>query len=294
MRAEETLMTLIVTVNTPEISLMLGDARLTAMDQHGTATYDDCCQKVYRLSESTVLGFAGDLLVAADFLNTLTALYHPLGENTFNERFSIQELILRTVPQIKQFGDSFRYPDGTLHPSDFVFTGRARPNVPVFQTLHLRFPDGHFELLTQEGITVLGSGREFFEPIAKMLAGCLPHYREVAADHPDPPHYLAWQIQSFICSMLLNQRSARPQSFGTILHGMYVDQHRITSLECTLESPCEFLGVPIKASFGGGYHVTFENNRFCLRTADGRKAVLMTPAEVIAGQHTGGSQRIDP
>lgn len=294
-------MTLIVTVNTPEISLMLGDARLSLVDVDGVFRYDDCCQKVFRLSETTVLGFAGDVLAAADYIGTFAALYRQIDPDRYNHALSIQQLVLSHVLNQARFAEAFRFPDGSLPSIDFVFTGRAHASVPIFQTLHLSLPDGNVELLTQQGITVLGSGKAFFEPIARMLANSLDEFREAATREPDPPHWLAWRILTFVSSMLLLQATREgtlpPASIGTILHGMYVDTDRITSMGSILHAPTDFLGSPLKAAFGGGYRVTFENERFRLRTHRGDDIILLTPPELIAGRRVDGwrgTKQVDP
>jgi hypothetical protein len=108
---------------------------------------------VCRLSETTVLGFAGDVLTAADYIGSLTAAYQQVGPDRFNDALNIQQMIISHVLNRRQFADAFRLPDGSLPSVDFVWTGRARANVPIFQTLHLSLPDGNVELLTQHGIT---------------------------------------------------------------------------------------------------------------------------------------------
>jgi hypothetical protein len=228
------------------------------------------------------MGFAGNMWTAADYLRTLGALQQALGEGDYDRRFSIQELVLTFTTQLGRFADAVRFPDGTLPSVDFVFSGRARPNVPIFQSLHVSLPAGTIQLLTQEGITVLGKGREFFKPIGDALAGNLDNWRKLAAHERDPLHWLAWRIQTHICGLIAHWRG-RPASVGAIMHAMYVDQTRVTALECILGPPADAPGVPVRSAFGGGYQVTYRGNRFRLRVgADGSETVLLTPPEIIA------------
>jgi hypothetical protein len=148
---------------------------------------------------------------------------------------------------------------------------------------------------------VLGSGKRFFEPIAQLLAEHLDEFREAAKKEADPPHWLAWRIRAFVAGVWAlqgsRQAARRPPSIGTILHGMYVDEVRITSLGSVLDASTDLLGVPLTAPFGGGYRVTFENNRFRLQTARGDDVILLTPPEFIAGRRVNGWKgptQIDP
>lgn len=277
--------------------MLLGDARLTGIDPHLGMTHYDCCQKVFRLSHSTLMGFAGSVFPAADFLNTLPEIYKRLGEAEFNREFSIQQLVLRHTLGQSELAEAYRLPDGALPNIDFVFTGRAHPSIPVFQSLHFRLPDGHVDLLTQHGITVLGSGKEFFQPCADSLAKQMDEFRREAAGELDPAHYLASSIQSFVGSMLsFHSRrpgSALPSSVGTILHGMYVDENRITPLRCSV-STASYFGETTHAPFGGGYEVAYENERFVMRSKRGQVAVLMYPPEVISGRFLTPPLQVEP
>ena len=295
-------MTLIITVNTPELSLMLGDARLTTFDVNTGLQYHDCCQKVCRLSHSTLFGFAGSVFAAADFINTLSGLHALLGEEAYNRTVSIQELILKYTLRQAGISEAFRLPDGTLPEIDFVFAGRARPSVPIFQILHFRLPDGHVELLTQHGINVVGSGKLFFQPIAEALAQNLEDLRKEAAGQRDPVHFLASLIEIFISSRLIDRATGPskegkqlPPSIGLILHGMYVDQDRITPVQSSMTVPADYLGFPIEARpFGGGYDVSYSEGRFRIRTAANQEVVLMSPHEFIAGRHLPKTERLEP
>jgi hypothetical protein len=284
-------MTLIVAVNTPELSLLMADARLTSFDPRLGLVYNDCCQKVFRVSHSTLFGFAGSVFAAADLMNTLPALYEHIGDEAYHRTFSIQQLILKYTLQGGGMADAMRLPDGTLPAADLVFTGRAHPSQPIFQTLHFSLPTGRVSLLTQHGITTLGSGKAFFAPIAAALSDSLEQFRNAATQSDDPPHYLAWQISSFVSATLLARASSParggeqiPPSVGLLLHGMYVDSDRVTPLRVLAHSVRGHAYVSSRQLFPDGFEVVYVDERFRVHAGSDEYVVLRLPSEIIAGK----------
>jgi ATP-dependent protease HslVU (ClpYQ) peptidase subunit len=285
-------MTLIVSVTTPELSLLIGDARITFLDPVAGLQHKDCCQKIHRLSHSTVFGFAGNVFAAADFLNTMPELYQRLGEDAYNRAFTIQELVLKFALQGAGVAEAFRRPDGSVADTDFVFTGRSREASPVFQTFHVNLRTGDVNLLTQDGVTAIGSGRAFFAPIGAALVERLAAMRESAARTDDPSHYLAWDISTFLAGFfLLRGRPAKgigsplPRSVGILFHGMYVDKDRVTPLRFVSNPMPAHVIDATREPLDEGHDVRYVEGRFQITIGRSEPLRLLMPSEVIAGRH---------
>ena len=63
-------MKLVAGVNSREFALITADSRITSEFSDGLRTRVDCCQKVFRIGERTIVGFAGNIVAMAGLLHT--------------------------------------------------------------------------------------------------------------------------------------------------------------------------------------------------------------------------------
>ena len=295
-------MTLIVSVVTPEVVVLLGDARISAA---GGAKRHDCCQKVQRLSRDTLFAFTGSVDCHGEFLGSMYAASEMFGEDLYNKRMHIQQLVLTSTYRRNGIVDAFRRQDGSWSPITLVFAGRVTPigkSPGVFQILHTSVPKLAIELVTQNGVRTFGTGAEYYKDFAEGMNRGLPSLREMAQMTDDFTHYFAIFIAEHAARGLqikhartVENAQQPDQSFGIILHGMYIDHKGIFPIQLSIPERRDQGASCLAANYCGGYSLNYKDGRFHVGLSGSPPVPLLSAFEFVTGQGPGPHfGRLDP
>ncbi len=267
-------MTLVVGINLGNCAIITADSRVTTRWPGKLTTRVDCCQKVFRISETTITGFCGDLIAIADVLSTFAQMYqlHP-------DLINVETLFKRLPLALKLGSQEFRRISGRLPDLGLIVAGRNSHG--AFDMFLCQSPDYDIQALETGDIAIMGSGTPIVEHLSNNLQSQLPDLMRKPSRPFDAEEYgprvlapwITWIIAEHVeCTL----KTSGISSVGRAFHALCIDSETVRPIPLDIARLVDVdkKELVIGTRFEGG-------SKWIQYTADGTEIELVSPIDVV-------------
>lgn len=265
-------MTLVVGVNAGDFALLAADSRITTAWPDRLRTRVDCCQKVLRVGEATIIGFCGDLVAIAEILTTFSLLHQANPAFVSIERFEAS-----LAAGLREGSMDFHSRLGRPFEVGVMVAGRG--NDGRISLVQCRSPQFHLEHIGTHGFTAMGSGEPIVERLARDFVRHMPETISFSADTGTAPDVLAWQIGAFVESHL---PESGIDSVARVLHTLCVDAHDVSRIPYNIQTYSRLGNQGVEWEVIVGTR-TGERGKWIQYSGRGDEMVLESPLELVSG-----------
>lgn len=211
-------MTLVAGVHSNRFAILSADSRITTVWGTGVETRVDCCQKVFRVGDESVIGFCGDLVAISEVLTTVSLLHQHDAKLV---RF--ESLFAKLPRGLKAGMTDLSTRMGRAIQLGVIVAGRlAGGDCGMFACAS---PDYVPQLFSHHEYALMGSGEPILRPVARhygvAIAGTMAY---AGAQTPD---IVAGRIGQVVDSHL--ERSG-VRAVGRVLHHLCLDDGGVSRL----------------------------------------------------------------
>lgn len=262
-------MTVVAGINAGQFAIIAADSRVTTSWPERLRTHVDCCQKVFRIGDATIVGFCGDLVAIAEILTTFSLLYQANPQCVTIERFKAC-----MGPGLREGSKDFY--ERTGRPFDVGVMAAGRTDKGEFDILLCQSPNFDVMKVGINQFAAMGSGTPIFEPIAKDIERHLPKTVDFSLEAA--PHVLAFDLGVWLERKM---PESSIDTVGRILHILCVQGHDVTRVPyeiqnlVTLEE--DHLAKEVVVGTRSG-----ESGEWIQYTGDGAQIILRNPMELLA------------
>jgi hypothetical protein len=215
-------LTVIAGINAGKFAIIAGDSRITITNEDGSKTYKDCCQKVFRISEATIIGFCGDIRIIAD------VLYRFQKMNQSNPQYmNIERLRSELQFHLLVFSKDFYERNKQFFNLGVMVAGRT--NNGSFKVFLSKSPDFKVDEIETGHFVAMGSGAPNFYRIVGDIERILSYTLD--GDDDLPVGAAPWITVSNLGTYLERYLLKVPDpSVSTILHAVCIDEKSVTPI----------------------------------------------------------------
>ena len=269
-------MTLVIGINLGDGILITADSRVTTTWQRGLSTRVDCCQKVFRIAESTIVGFCGHLVAIADMLSFFYYM------NQLRPDFLDIDILVNRLPLgLKSRAEEFMRINGWREDLGLIVGGKN--GAGVFKLFSCQSPDYQAIPIEIYDTAVIGSGAPIVERMRADVRRNLPlmiRKQMKPFDDMDRAKYVSSIVAHNINFTLASHVEREVEndslsSVGRIFHTIYIDAKNVWPI------PYESLQLNELCQPELNIGTRYENGKWVQFRKDGTEIELVSPIEIV-------------
>ncbi|MCJ7509967.1 MAG: hypothetical protein MUP14_03655 [Dehalococcoidia bacterium] len=259
-------MTLVVGVNSDQCAIIAADSRVTSEWRDRMMTHVDCCQKVFRIGEATIIGFCGDLRAIADILGALSQIYQQAPDLV-----GVESLFERLPAALRAVWQESRRRSGFSADLGLIVAGRSHHG--SFAMFLCESPSFGPQSVPANTLAIMGSGSSIIEPARDDFRRAIPQYMSFDGGRSGPES-VVWTIACFVENRLEERGVA---SVGRVFHACCVDAKGVWRIPYSLARLVDIDKKEVIVGTRIG-----DRNQWIQYSGDGTEIELLSPIDIVS------------
>lgn len=264
-------MTVVAGLNAGKFAIIAADSRVTTSWPERFRTHADCCQKVFRIGDATIVGFCGDLVAIAEILTTFSLLYRANPQSVTIERFKSH------IGRGLQKGSRDFY-ERTGRPFELGVMVAGRTHKGEFDILLCQSSNFDVAEIGVGRFAAMGSGTPIFERISKDIERHLPMTMNFSLEAA--PYALAVDLGMWLKRELPESSIA---SVGRVLHVLCVGDNSVTRVPYEIRDLAMLTDDRLETQVVVGTR-SGDDGEWIQYTGDGSEIILRNPMDLLVNK----------